>query len=98
MTKREIHAKENLIKYVREHYHQKVWEPKKEEYRWYADPEEVKKAEMELSSEIGGDHYVSRLRNRGLRRLFWTFIAILVNMSNQLEKLLILMSDTDNPV
>ena len=35
---------------------------KKNEYGWYADPEEVKKAEMELSSTLGGDYYISRLQ------------------------------------
>ena len=57
------------LNYVREQYQQEVWESKKEEYKWYADPEEVDKAEKELSSEIGGDHYIFRLRNPGLKEI-----------------------------
>jgi len=57
------------LNYVREQYQRKVWEPKIEEYEWYADPEEVDKAEKELGSEIGGDHYIFRLRNPGLKKI-----------------------------
>jgi hypothetical protein len=57
------------LNHVREQYHQRVWEQKEEEYTWYADPEEVDKAEKELSSEIGGDHYISRLRKPGLKEI-----------------------------
>jgi hypothetical protein len=51
----------------RELYQDKVWKQKEEEYRWLVDSEEVKKAEVELRSGIGGDHYVSRLRKPGLK-------------------------------
>ena len=56
------------LDYRRKQYNQKLWD-QKEEYGWYVDQEEVKKAEMELSSEIGGDHYVSRLTNPGLMEI-----------------------------
>jgi hypothetical protein len=57
------------LNYVREQYHQKVWKQKEEEYSWQADPEEVKKAELELSSGVGGDHYVSMLREPVLKNI-----------------------------
>ncbi|MGA6991320.1 MAG: helix-turn-helix domain-containing protein [Nitrososphaeraceae archaeon] len=57
------------LDYRRKQYNQKLWDQKEEESGWYVDQEEVKKAEMELSSEIGGDHYVSRLTNPGLMEI-----------------------------
>ena len=49
----------------------KRFETKKEdEYGWYADPEEVKKAKMELSSTLGGNYYISRLQKPGLKQIF----------------------------
>jgi hypothetical protein len=57
------------LEYSREQYYQKVRRSKEEEYSWYADPEEVSKAEKELASEISGDHYISRLRNPGLKAI-----------------------------
>ena len=40
------------LNYLREQYQQKVRDQKEDGYGWYADPEEVKKAEMEFSSTI----------------------------------------------
>ena len=58
------------LDYFREQYQQKVRDQKEDEYGWYADPEEVKKAKMELSSTLGGDYYISRLQNPGLKQIF----------------------------
>ena len=57
------------LDYVRQKYHQKVWESKEEEHVWYADPGEVNKAKTELGSEIGGDYYASKLSNPGLKQI-----------------------------
>ena len=57
------------LEHIRERYHQRLWKQKEEEYTWYDDPEEVDKAEKELSSKIGGDHYISRLRKPGLKEI-----------------------------
>jgi hypothetical protein len=60
---------QSKLDYFREQYHQIVWKEKEEEYEWYTNPEEVNKAKKELSSQIGGDHYASRLSNPGLKRI-----------------------------
>jgi hypothetical protein len=57
------------LDYVRQEYHQKVWESKEEEHGWYADPEEVEKAKTELGSEIGSDYYASKISNPGLKQI-----------------------------
>jgi hypothetical protein len=57
------------LDYFREQYKQKVRDQKEDEYGWYADPEEVKKAEMGLSSTFGGDYYISRLQKPGLKQI-----------------------------
>jgi hypothetical protein len=54
---------------VKELYQQNVWKQKEEEYSWKADPEEIKKAELELSSGFEGDHYVSMLREPVLKNI-----------------------------
>ena len=41
--------------------------PKRRRIRMVCRSGRVKKAELELSSDIGGDHYVSRLANPGLK-------------------------------
>jgi hypothetical protein len=57
------------LEYVRKQYEQKVWDQKGDEYGWYADPEEMNKTTTEIGSELGGDHYVSRLRKPGLKKI-----------------------------
>lgn len=69
MVTKERDSCRSELDYVREKYHQKVWETKEEEHGWYAVLEEVNKAEMELNSGIGGDHYTSRLSNPGLKKI-----------------------------
>ena len=68
MTKEKDSCRSELD-YIREKYHQKVWETKEGGYELYANPEEVNKAKTELRSEIGGDHYASRLNNPGLKQI-----------------------------
>jgi predicted RNase H-like nuclease (RuvC/YqgF family) len=60
---------QNVLESVRHEYQQSIWDKKAEVYEWHASPEEVKKAEIELSSGIDGDHYTSRLKNPGLKQI-----------------------------
>ena len=69
MVTKERDSCQSELDYVREKYRQKVWESKEEEHGWYADPEEVNKAKMELGSEIGGDYYASKLSNPDLKKI-----------------------------
>ena len=57
------------LNYFTEKYHQIVWATKETDYEWYVNPEEENKAKEELSSEIRGDHYASRLINPGLKQI-----------------------------
>lgn len=57
------------LDYFTEKYRQIAWATKEAEYEWYVNPEEENKAKQELSSEIGGDHYSSRLSNPGLKQI-----------------------------
>lgn len=54
---------------VKELYQQNVWKQKEEEYSWKTDPEEVKKAELELRSGFEADHYVFMLREPVLKNI-----------------------------
>lgn len=60
---------QNVLESVRRVYQQSIWDKKAEVYEWHASPEEVKKAEIDLSSGIDGDHYTSRLKNPGLKQI-----------------------------